>query len=165
MRKCFQNQFWTSGSAPIGKCMKEKVHVFWLGHFARSKIESESSFPIMYYIITIQKKNVVFRPIFNKVKNGFPIVFSNLARKDSGVFFQARKQIFCQMVCIYLLNSRVGPQCLDFVITNYSYPLILEINSCNIALLAKLFQPTVTTMQLFTWFMQWEIATSNSKTV
>ena len=68
MRKCFQNQFWTSGSAPIGKRMKVKLHVFWLGHMARSKIEFESSFPIKYYIITIFKKIGVFRLIFNNVK-------------------------------------------------------------------------------------------------
>ena len=32
-------------------------------------------------------------------------------------------QTFCQMACIYLLNSHEGPQSLDFVITPYSYPL------------------------------------------
>ena len=35
-----------------------------------------------------------FWPILNKVKNGFSIVFSNLARKGVGVFFQARNQFF-----------------------------------------------------------------------
>ena len=35
-----------------------------------------------------------FGQYLKKSKNGFPIVFSNLARKGSGVFFQARKLIF-----------------------------------------------------------------------
>ena len=33
--------------------------------------------------------------------------------------------MFCQMACIYLLNSHEDPQSLDFVITTYSYPLLL----------------------------------------
>ena len=41
----------------------------------RFKIESEGIFLIKYYIITILKKIGAFRPIFNKVKNGFHIVF------------------------------------------------------------------------------------------
>ena len=70
--------------------MKVKVHVFWLGHFARSKTEPESSFPIKYYIITILKKKLErFGLYLAKSKNGFPIVFSSLARKVLG-FFQAR---------------------------------------------------------------------------
>ena len=69
--------------------MKVKVHVYRLGHFARSKIESESTFLIKYYIITIN----FFQRFGVSVKNGFPIVFSNLAQKGSGVFFQATKLI------------------------------------------------------------------------
>ena len=30
------------------------------------------------------------------------------------------------MACIYLLNSRGSPQSFDFVITTYSYPLLIE---------------------------------------
>ena len=41
-----------------------------------------------------------------KSKNGFPIVFSNLARKGSGVFFQARKLIFLPNG-LYLPNNQV----------------------------------------------------------
>ena len=48
-------------------------------------------------IITIQFFSGAFRPIFNQVKNGFPIVFSNLVRKGSGFFFKAWKLFFCQM--------------------------------------------------------------------
>ena len=56
--------------------MKMKVHVFWLGHFARSKIESENIFLIKYYIITVLKKIGAFQSVFKNVKkNGFPIVF------------------------------------------------------------------------------------------
>ena len=74
--------------------MKMKVHVFRLGHFLRSKIEYESIFLINYYIFTILDLFGVSRPIFNKVINGFSIVFSNHARKGSGFFFQARELIF-----------------------------------------------------------------------
>ena len=46
------------------------------------------------------------------------------------IFFQARKLIFCQMACIYLLNSRGGPQTFDlditYFISNNSYPLMLD---------------------------------------
>ena len=54
-----------------GKYPNWKTHesaYFLVGHFASSKIESESSFPKKYYIITILKKNVAFWPIFTKVK-------------------------------------------------------------------------------------------------
>ena len=71
--------------------MKVKVHVFWLGHFAMSKIESESRFPIKYYIITILN---FFWSVLTKSKNGFTIVFSNLAQKGSRGFVQARKLFF-----------------------------------------------------------------------
>ena len=65
--------------------MKVKVHVFCLGHFARSNIESESSFPIKYYNITILNFLLErFSLYLTKSKNGFPIVFSHLARKVSG---------------------------------------------------------------------------------
>ena len=74
--------------------MKVKVHVFWLGHFPRSKIDLESMFLIKYYIITILIFVERFGPYLTKSKNGFPIVFSNLAQKGSRVFFQARKLIF-----------------------------------------------------------------------
>ena len=63
-----------------------------------------------------------FGQYLKKSKNGFPIVFSNLARKGSRGFFQARKLIF--LPTIYLLNSRGGTQSFDFVITTYSYPLL-----------------------------------------
>ena len=75
----------------LGKCPNRKTHesksVFWLGHFASSKIESKSSFPIKYYIITIQFFLERFGLYFTKSKNGFPIVFSSLARKGSKFFF------------------------------------------------------------------------------
>ena len=99
IREGFWIKFWTSGSAPTGKRVKVKVHVFWLGHFARSKIEYESIFLIKYYINTILIFFEAFRPLFNKVKNGFPIVFLNLQRKGFVFFF------------------KLGSKCLDFVIT------------------------------------------------
>ena len=90
--------------------MKVKVHVFWLGHFVRSKLESESSFPIKYYVITILNYLERFFLYLQSKKNGLPIVFSNLAWKGFFLLLQARKLIcFCKMACTYLLNSRVGP--------------------------------------------------------
>ena len=73
--------------------MKVKVLVFWLGHFARLKIESISTFLIKYYTKTILIFLECFGLYLTKSKNGFPIVISNLARKGSG-FFQDRKLIF-----------------------------------------------------------------------
>ena len=52
--------------------MKVKVHVFWLGHFAKSKIESESSFPIKYYIIPIP--NFFGAYIQRRQKMDFPLL-------------------------------------------------------------------------------------------
>ena len=43
--------------------------------------------------------------ILDKVKKVFPIAFSNLAGKGSGFFLKLGSKIFCQMACIYLLNS------------------------------------------------------------
>ena len=84
---------WTSGSAPTGKRMNVKVHVFQLGYFPRSKIESDSIFLIKYYIITILKKIRAFWPIFNKVKKWiFPCIFKACA-EGFQVFFQARELI------------------------------------------------------------------------
>ena len=69
--------------------MKVKVHVFWLGQFARSQFKFESSFPIKYYIITVLNFFLErFGLYLTKSKNGFPIVFSNLAQKGSRVFFK-----------------------------------------------------------------------------
>ena len=58
MRKMLSKSIWTSGCAPIRKRMKVKVHVFCLGHFAMSKIEFESNFPIKYYIRDIASLRV-----------------------------------------------------------------------------------------------------------
>ena len=89
--------------------MRVKVHVFWLGHFARSKIKSESIFLITYYIITILKKWSILAYISKSQKKDFPVYFQIL-RGRVRVFFQARKLSLGQMACIYLLNSREGPQ-------------------------------------------------------
>ena len=125
--KCFQVQFWTLQSTPTGKCMKVKLHVFWLGHFVRSKIKSESIFLIKYYkIIILNKIWHHFGLYLTKPKIGFPIVFSNLARKVSG-FFSSKEANFFLMDFIYLLYSRDGPWSLDFVITTYSYPLTVAL--------------------------------------
>ena len=106
-----------------------KMHFFRLGHFARSKIKYESIFLIKYDIITILKKLKCFGLYLTKSKNRFFIVFSNLALKGLGFFFfKLGSYFFCQMACIHLLNSHEGPQSLDFVITTYSYPLIVMVD-------------------------------------
>ena len=61
---------------------------FRLGHFLRSKIESEIIFLIKYYIITILKKIEAFRPTFNKVKKmDFPLYVQILRGRVQGFFF------------------------------------------------------------------------------
>ena len=117
MRKMFSDSILDLGKCPNPKTHESESACFQVGHFARSKIKSKSIFLIKYYIITILKKFGAIRCIFNKVKNGFPIVFSNLALKGSGFFFKLESKFYCQMACIYLLNSHGGPQSLDFVIT------------------------------------------------
>ena len=62
--------------------------VFWLGHFSRSKIDSESSFKIKSYIITFE----IFVLERSVSKNGlkiflFPIVFSKCDLTRVGSFF------------------------------------------------------------------------------
>ena len=60
----------------------------------------------------------------------FHLHFQILRGRVKGFFFKLGSKFFCQMACIYLLNSRGGPQSFDFDITyfiyNYSYPLLLR---------------------------------------
>ena len=75
----------------LGKGTNRKMHesesaCFRLGHFARSKIESESFFLIQCYKITIQFFLERFSQYLTKSKNLLLIVFSNLARKGLGFF-------------------------------------------------------------------------------
>ena len=104
--------------------MKVKVHVFRLGHFARSKIKSESIFLIKHYIITIKKMGR-FRPIFNKVKKWISFCIFKSCAEGFGFFsFKLGSNFFCKMACIYLLNSHGGPQSLDFIVTTYRCALL-----------------------------------------
>ena len=110
----------------LAKCPNRKTCTFpfirfLIGALPKVQNYSESIFLIQEYKTTIL--NLVlecFCPNFYKSKNGFPIACSNLAQKGY-VFFllQPRKLIFCQMACIYLLNSRGGPKSFDFDITFY----------------------------------------------
>ena len=53
-----------------------------------------------------------------------PFYFRFLRGRVRVFFSQASKlNFFYQMVCIYLLKSRGGPQSFDFYITTYTYPL------------------------------------------
>ena len=72
----------------LAKCPNQKNAlslscVFRLGHFPRSKIESKSIFLTKYFIFTILFFLEHFGYYLTKSKNGFPIAFSNLARKGS----------------------------------------------------------------------------------
>ena len=88
-KKCFQNQFWTLGSVPIRKHMKVKLHIFWLGHFAMSKIEFASSFPIKYYIITILKYFLSLSTYIKESKKmDFPLYFQILRGRVQGFFLK-----------------------------------------------------------------------------
>ena len=70
-------------------CNYAYFRVFWFGHFPRSGVESESSFLIKYYIITVLNFFLErFGQYLKKSKNGFPIVFSNLARPMGGGNFR-----------------------------------------------------------------------------
>ena len=96
MRKMLSESILDLEKCPNRKRMKVKVHVFRLGHFARSKIESESIFLLKYYIITILKKEFgAFWPIFNKVKTWISHgIFKSCAEGFAFFLLQARKLIF-----------------------------------------------------------------------
>ena len=85
---CFQNRFWTSGSAPARKHALLLSCVFWLGHFPRSKIESESIFLIKSYIFSILNFFFgAFRSIFKKVKKWIShCIFKSCAEGFRGFF-------------------------------------------------------------------------------
>ena len=72
-------------------------------------------------------------------------MYFQILRGRVQVFFQPRNLIFFQMACVYLLNSRDGPQSLDFVITTYSYPLLLRPIWINL----NLFAPILTHLDQF----------------
>ena len=56
----------------------------------------------------------------------FPLYFQILRGRVWGFVFKLGSYFFfCKMACIYLLNSRWGPQSLDLVITTYSHPLVI----------------------------------------
>ena len=98
MRKMLPDSILDLGKCPNRKTNETKLHVLRLGLFARSKIETECIFLIKYYIITIindyyYETNGAFWPIFNKVKNGFPIAFSDLAQKGLVFFLHDKKLI------------------------------------------------------------------------
>ena len=58
----------------------------------------------------------------------FPLYFQILHGRVQGFFFKLGS-FFCEIACIYLLNSRGGPPSFDFdntyCISNYSYPLLM----------------------------------------
>ena len=77
----------------LGNCPNRKKHesesaFFLVGALRKVQNRTKSSFPIKYYVITILNFFLErFSPYLTKSKNGFPIVFSNLARKGSRFFF------------------------------------------------------------------------------
>ena len=115
----------------LGKCPNRKTHesesacfLVWALRKVQNRIWKQFSHKVLYnYYSKFFLER--FGLYLTKSKNGFPIVFSNLARKGSRGFFELGSNLFCQMAWIYLLNSCGGPQSSDFVITIYSYPLLL----------------------------------------
>ena len=82
MRKMLSKSILDLGKCPNWKTLESESACFLVGHLVRSKIKSESSFPIKYYIITILNFFLEhFGLYLTKSKNGFPIVFSNLVQK------------------------------------------------------------------------------------
>ena len=91
----------------LGNCPNFKTCTFTFMHFpvgalpeVQNRIRKQFSHKVLYSFLTkffLER----FGQYLKKSKKGFPIVFSNLARKGSRGFFQARKVIFCQMACIY----------------------------------------------------------------
>ena len=100
-----------------------------MGHFPRSKIDSENIFLIKYYIITILKKGA-FWFIFNKAKKWISHCNFKSCTEGFRFFFSSLEaHFFCKMACIYRLKSWGCPQSFYFDITyfisNYSYPLLV----------------------------------------
>ena len=99
------------GKLPNRKNHESESALFWLGHFAKSKIESESIFLIKYFIISIL--NFFwgpFGPLFTKEKKLiFHCVFKSCA-EGFRVFFQARKLIFWPNGFYFPLNSHGVPK-------------------------------------------------------
>ena len=54
MKKMLSDSILDLGKCRNRKGMTEKMHVFRLGHFARSKIKYDNIFLIKYYIITFK---------------------------------------------------------------------------------------------------------------
>ena len=81
---------------------------FLLGHFLRSKIESESNFLKKYYVITSLKKIwSILAHIKPSTKIDFPLHFQILRGRVQGFFFQARKLIFFQLIIPYYSQSNL----------------------------------------------------------
>ena len=76
----------------------------------------------------------------------FQLYFQILRGRDPFFFFKIGSNFFCQMACIYLLNSRGGPQWLDFVITIYSYPLFTVVTLATVVTV----ETVVTVMRVMT---------------
>ena len=94
MRKMLSDSILDLRKCPNRK-MHESEHAFFPGHFARSKIESESIYLMKYYIITIPKNWGAFQPTFNKVKKmDFPLYFQILHRRFQGFFFKLGSYFF-----------------------------------------------------------------------
>ena len=65
---CFQNQFWTSGSAPTGKYMKVKVQDLRSGTSQSPKSISRSVFSLSHIYLLLKKEIGPFWSIFKKLK-------------------------------------------------------------------------------------------------
>ena len=115
----------------LGKCPNLKTYTFtfrrfpvgalpkvqnWIGHLSKKILYDYNSevFLERFGLYLTKSKKWISHCIFK----------SCTARLR--VFFKARKLIlFHKISCIFLLISHGGPQSLDFVITTYSYSLVL----------------------------------------
>ena len=99
MRKMLSNSILDLGKCPNRKLCTFTFMRFLVGAFPKVQNRIWKHFP---HKVLYNYNSKLFLERFclylTKSKNGFPIVFPNLARKGSTVFFQARKLIFLPAV-------------------------------------------------------------------
>ena len=123
MRKMLSETILDLGKGPNQKMHESEKACFLVG--ALRKVQNQIWKQLLYNYY--YKKIGAFWLIFNKVKKWISHGILKSCMEGFGFFFfKLGSLFFCQMACIYLLNSHVGPRCLNFVITTYSYPLLFE---------------------------------------
>ena len=118
----------------LGKCPNRKTHdsesaCFLVGALpeVQNWIWKHFSHKVLYYYNSKKNQSILANDKQSQKKD-FLLYFQILRSRDQGFFFLARKLFFPQMACIDLLNNRGGHRSLYFVITTYSYPLLITIH-------------------------------------